>query len=80
MPEEIKIYPINTGEAEVGLALDAFLGSLKGTRTVPFLTFLILGPDEPVLVDTGCILLRKVKEWGLVHTGRCKQIQRRIGT
>lgn len=65
MLEEIKIYPINTGEAEVGLALDAFLGALKGTRTVPFLAFLILGADEPVLVDTGMYIASKGEKMGL---------------
>jgi glyoxylase-like metal-dependent hydrolase (beta-lactamase superfamily II) len=55
MNRNLKIVPINTGEADVKRMLDIFwsLSTETGVVTVPILTFLIQGAEAPILVDTG---------------------------
>jgi len=55
MNRNLKIVPINTGEADVNKILDIFwsLSTETGVVTVPILTFLIQGTEAPILVDTG---------------------------
>lgn len=63
--EGIRIYPINTGEAEVSAGLDIFLKPSIERRTVPLLAFLITGLKEIVLVDTGMYVAEKGTRMGL---------------
>ena len=53
--KSLKVFPINTGEADVKKMLDIFwsLSMEAGIVTVPILTFLIKGAEVPILVDTG---------------------------
>lgn len=62
---KIKACPINTGEAEVSRGLDVYLSQRTGKRTVPFITYLIKGLEEPVLVDTGMWDPQKGERMGL---------------
>jgi len=61
----IRIYPINTGEADVSAGLDVFLKPSIEKRTVPLLAYLITGLDECVLVDTGMYEAAKGLRMGL---------------
>jgi glyoxylase-like metal-dependent hydrolase (beta-lactamase superfamily II) len=65
--EHVKIYPINTGEADVTTGLDVFLKPSIEKRTVPLLAFLITGleKNEYVLVDTGMYEASKGLRMGL---------------
>lgn len=62
---KIRIYPINTGEADVSTGLDVFLRPSIEKRTVPILAYLITGLEEYVLVDTGMYEASKGVRMGL---------------
>ena len=64
LSDQLRIYPLLTGEADVNAMLDVFWSLSKdyAVITVPILAFLILGARTPILVDTGFRNAQRVAE------------------